>query len=128
MRIKRYKLKDGITKEDLIKAGCKEGTAIWIIKEGCTLYKTHWVSIPYISRGKKYKFECSIDIGFTENLENWNDFDNIIVLDEDFLQPYTPFYGNNFGKNIKNFPCLEATIKEYNCYMDSLSFLEEVKE
>jgi len=127
-QIKRYKLKDGITKDDLIKAGCKEGNAIWIIKEGCVLYKTHYVEITSIIEGKKYKFDYDIDIAFTENFSDWNDFDNIIVLDEDFCQPYTPFYGENFGKEVTGFICLENLIKEYNRYMDSLPFLEEISK
>lgn len=77
------------------------------------------------NKTRKCSFNFSVDIGFTDDINNWNDCDNVIVLDEDFLQPYTPFYAN-FENDITNFPCLEKTVETYNDYMDSLDFLEEV--
>lgn len=74
---------------------------------------------------RKCSFEFSIDIGFTDDINYWNDYDNVIVLDEDFLQPYIPFY-TNFENDITDFPCLEKTIETYNKYMNSLDFLEEI--
>lgn len=116
MKIKRYKLKDGTTKQDLINFGARKG-GIWINKD----------SILFISKCFSYKgLEFDIDIAFTENLCDWNDFDNILVLDDDFCQPYTPFYGENYGKDIQGFEYLEAVIERYNNYLDSLPFLEEV--
>ena len=119
MKIKRYKLKRNITKEKLVALGFKSGGS-WIKKDAelflskCFLYKdTH--------------FEYSIGIAFSSNINDWNDFDNLLILDEDFCQPYTPFYGDNYGKDIIDFPTLENVITNYNNFMDSLGILEEVK-
>lgn len=122
MKIKRYKLKDGVTKEELISLGAKEGGS-WIGKS-IKLFIGKFCC--FKDKKQRINFEFSIDIGFKDNISDWNDFDNVIILDEDFLQPYTPFYGKNFGKEVKNFPVLEECIRLYNEYMDSLSFLEEV--
>ena len=119
MKIKRYKIKNGTTAEDIKVAGGREG-GTWINKE----------SKFFISKCFEYKptqFEFSIGIAFKEDLSDWNDFDNVLVLDEDFCQPYTPFYGDNFVKDITNFPTLENCIEQYNRFMDSLPFLIENK-
>lgn len=119
MRIKRYSIRDGTTIEDIKAAGGRDG-GTWINKE----------SKLFISKYCEYKptqFEFSIGIAFKDNLADWNDFDNVLVLDEDFCQPYTPFYGENFGKDITNFPTLENCIEQYNQFMDSLPFLIEDK-
>ena len=47
-------------------------------------------------------------------------------MDEDFGQPYTPFYGDNYGKDIDNFPVLEMVIAKYNRFMSSLGIFEEI--
>lgn len=116
MKIKRYKLKDGITREQLLKYGFKEG-GIWI-KKDAELFLAHCFEY------KAINFEFSINIAFSTS--EWNDFDNVLILDEDFCQPYTPFYGKNYDKEIINFPALEYVIEKYNEFMSGLSFLEEV--
>lgn len=75
---------------------------------------------------KPYEFEFSIGIAFKDNIHDWNDFDNILVLDEDFGQSYTPFYGDMFGKDVYNFPTLEFVIEKYNEYMNSLGIFEGI--
>lgn len=119
MKIKRYKLKRNITKDDLIALGFKNGGS-WIKKDAelflCKIFNY-----------RKTHFEYSINIAFASDINNWNDFDNILILDEDFCQPYTPFYGDNYGKDIDNFPTLENVITNYNDLMDSLGIFEEVK-
>lgn len=119
MKIKRFKLRDGVTKDELRALGFKPG-GIWIKKDAelflgkCFYYKpTH--------------FEYDIDIAFGPNINDWNDFDNVLVLDEDFGQPYTPFYGENYGKDISNFPSLENVIENYNKFLGGLAIFEEVK-
>lgn len=117
MKAKSYKLKYTPTEEQLIEAGAKRG-GIWIDEE----------SVFYITKCfelSKYDFEFSISIYFKDDIGDWNDFDNVLVLDEDFLQPYTPFYGNNYKKEISNHPCLEYCIEKYNKFMDSFDFLCE---
>ena len=120
MKAKSYKLKYTPTEEQLIKAGAKCGGS-WIDKSS----KLH-ISKSFIL--PEYDFEFSIDICFKPDISDWNDFDNVLVLDEDFIQPYTPFYGDNYKKEVSNFPCLEHCIGKYNEFMDSFDFLCEVDE
>ena len=54
--------------------------------------------------------EISVIIAFPENLSEWNDFDYILVLDEDFCQPYG------------------EVIETYNEFVSSLIFLEEIEQ
>lgn len=137
-KIKRYKLKDGITKEQLLKMGIKEADYYTYIHKQAIMGKGYCAIIhftyPHTGRNGKTKqikatSEFDIDIAFTENLQNWNDFDNVIVLDSDWCQPYYPFYNYLNGKiGIKTSPkILPLLVAEYNKYMDSLEFLEEVK-
>lgn len=118
MKIKRFKLKDNITKDDLIALKFRNGGS-WI-KEDAELFLSR-----YFKYGK-YDFEYSIDIAFSSDINDWNDFDNVLVMDEDFGQPYTPFYGDNYGKDINNFPVLEMVINKYNQFMSSLGIFEEI--
>lgn len=118
MKIKRFKVKDGVTKEDLIALGFASG-GTWVKKDAklfrCRIFEytpTH--------------FEYSISIVFGDDINDWNDFDNVLILDEDFCQPYTPFYGDNFGKEIYDFPSLENVIYRYNKFMSELGIFEEV--
>lgn len=138
-KIKRYKLKDGITKEQLLKMGCRESDNLSYICKGAVIGKTHLIKIPFTYEYKdkygnlktiKYTLDFDVDISFTENLQQWNDFDNIIVLDSDFCQPYHPFY-DYMSEEMKANQApkvLLLLVAEYNKYMDSLEFLEEVKE
>ena len=118
MKAKSYKLKYTPTAGQLIDAHAKLG-GIWIDAES-VFYITKCFEQP------KYDFEFSISIYFKDDISDWNDFDNVLVLDEDSLQPYTPFYGNNYKKEISNHPCLEYCIEKYNEFMDSFDFLCEV--
>ena len=120
MKAKNYKLKYTPTEKQLIESGANSGGS-WIDKSS----KLH-ISKSFIL--PQYDFEFSIDICFKPDISDWNDFDNVLVLDEDFLQPYTPFYGNNYKKEISNHPCLEYCIEKYNEFMDSFDFLCEVSE
>ena len=120
MKAKSYKLKYTPTNGQLIDARAKLG-GIWINKNS-KLYISKFFELP------EYDFEFSIDICFKEDISDWNDFDNVLVLDEDFGQPYTPFYGKNYKKEISNHPCLEYCIEKYNEFMDSFDFLCEVSE
>ena len=119
MKAKSYKLKYTPTEEQLIDAHAKLG-GIWIDKNS-KLYISKFFELP------EYDFEFSIDICFKEDLSDWNDFDNVLVLDDDFGQPYTPFY-TNYKKEVSNHPCLEYCIEKYNEFMDSFDFLYEVSE
>ena len=120
MKAKSYKLKYIPTEEQLIAAGAKRG-GIWINEES-VFYITKCFELP------KYDFEFSISIYFKDDIGDWNDFDNVLVLDEDFGQPYTPFYGKNYKKEISNHPCLEYCIEKYNEFMNGFDFLCEVSK
>ena len=119
MKAKSYKLKYVPTEGQLIDARAKIG-GIWINKES-VFYITKFFCLP------EYDFEFSISIYFKDDIGDWNDFDNVLVLDDDFGQPYTPFY-TNYKKEVSNFPCLEHCIEKYNEFMDSFDFLCEVSE
>lgn len=119
-KIKRFKLKDGVTKKQLIALGAETG-GTWI-KKDAKLY------LCKIFEYRPTDFEYSIEIAFSKNINDWNDFDNILILDEDFCQPYTPFYGDNFGKEITNFPSLENVIENYNKWLSSLGIFDEIEE
>ena len=113
--IKHYKLKDGVTHEFLLVNGCKEG-GVWI-DESAVFY----ISKPLVD-------EISLNIAFPKELNKWNDFDYILVLDEDFGQPYTPFYryAQTRIRGGKPFKFLQMVINKYNKVMDSLPFFEEL--
>lgn len=120
MKAKSYKLKYIPSKEQLIKLRAQPG-GTWINQD----------SDLYISITRKFPGSCgyfSISIGFPdfeEGLVKWEDFNFVLVLDNDFGQPYTPFYGKNYKKDIQDFPCLEFVIEKYNEFMDSFDFLCE---
>ena len=120
MKAKSYKLKYIPSKEQLIKLGARPG-GTWINQD----------SDLYISIIREFPDSCGdfiICIGFPDfenGLVEWDDFNFVLVLDDDFGQPYTPFYGKNYKKDIQNFPCLECVIEAYNKFMDSFDFLCE---
>lgn len=113
--IKRYKLKDEIDAEFLLKNGCKEGGTYVQPDAKYLIFRTLCDSI-------------SLDIAFPEDLSRWNDDDYILVIDEDFGQPYGPFYKFYAQKRIEGYsPFLTKVMKKYNEVMDSLPFFEERK-
>ena len=120
MKAKSYKLKYIPTTEQLIKLGARPGGA-WI----------NQYSDLYISITREFPDSCGDFIisivfpDFEEGLAEWDDFSFVLVLDDEFGQPYTPFYGKNYKKDIQNFPCLECVIEAYNKFMDSFDFLCE---
>ena len=120
MKAKSYKLKYIPTTEQLIKLGARPG-GTWI----------NQYSDLYISITREFPDSCGdfiISIGFPDfekGLAEWDDFSFVLVLDDEFGQPYTPFYGKNYKKDVQNFPCLEFVIEKYNEFMDSFDFLCE---
>ena len=58
----------------------------------------------------------------------WNDFDYILVLDEDYGQPYGPFYHFMSGEIKEPWDGLKEVIEAYNEFMSSLIFLEEIND
>lgn len=109
--INKYKLKDGITMGEIIKEleerkipHCEGGG--YIHKNA---YYSFWIALVH---------DIEVCVALPEDLSEWNDEDYVLVLDDSFGQPYTPFYGN------KAFPFVLNVIGLYNKFMDSLNFLE----
>lgn len=75
----------------------------------------------YVSLGH----EITLNICFPKDLSKWNDFDYVLVLDEDFGHPYGPFY-NYMGNKIPAFPELLEIVNAYNREMSKLEYLEEI--
>lgn len=114
-KIKRYKLKNDITKDELLSYGFKLGGS-WINKDADIFISKNFYF-------KKSDFEFSINIALDSNTLDFDDFDNVLVIDEDFGQPYTPFY-DYFDENVSDFKVLEYVINCYNTTMDGYKFLD----
>lgn len=115
MKAKSYKLKYVPTVQQLRDAGFRPGGS-WMHENA------------FMFAERRFAYELSVSICFFPDLGVWDDFYNILVLDEEFGQPYTPFYSENYKKDIKGFPVLEYCIRQYNDFLDSFDFLEQVKE
>lgn len=125
-KIKRYKLVDGFDVEDYReKYRIKEGGSWACDGSENFVMKSVYFRKPNDPRDE---FEFSIYVCFpeAEKMEKWNDLDYILVLDDDFGQPYTPFY-RRYGEDVNDCWCLEKVIEKYNEWMDSLEFLEEIE-
>lgn len=115
--IKRFKLKSGLEKWWLTNVPI-EGEASWI----------HPRAIRFIGyRLNINGLEIDVDIGFPENLTEWNDFEYIIVMDDDFCQPYGPFYTKLDNPDWNGNDFLNVLVEEYNNLLTNLPFLEEIK-
>ena len=123
-KIKRYKLVDGFNIEDYReKYNIKQGGSWACGNSENYLMKSIFFKKPNDQRDE---FEFSIYVCFpsAELMDKWNDLDFVLVLDDDFCQPYGPFY-TRYGEEVDGFWCLEKVIEKYNAFMDSLEFLEE---
>lgn len=139
MKANTYRLKPGTTMQDILSTpGVSKGSASYV-REGTdaylskSFYKTMRVTMHDDDASstwtEKREYEISIIIAFdSSDLESWNDFDNVLVLDEDFCQSYTPFYGDNYKKDVSGFPFLEWVIGEYNALFDALPVFDKVEE
>ena len=109
--INKYRIKEGTTIEDILKElkakniQNAEGGS-WVNKNA---YHVLW---------KVLVSSIEVDIALPKDLSEWDDFDYVLVMDDDFGQPYTPFYSE------ESFPALLNIIGHYNKFMDSLDFLE----
>ena len=117
--IRRFRLKENITADDIRKAvGLREGGS-WI-QEDCKQF----LCVNLVD-------SMELNIGFPDDLSQWNDWDHILVLDDDFCQPYTPFYTywndvKENGRATRTYPdFLRNVIDRYNEEMGKLEFLEE---
>lgn len=122
MKIKRFKLKEGRpTQEDLDRYGFRSGGS-WIDK-GADIF----VSYMWRKPDPRYQdWEISFNMCIKKDRSDFNDFDNILVLDEEFCQPYTPFY-EFMDKKTEPFPFLAEVVSAYNEWISQFDFLEEDK-
>lgn len=112
--IKRYQLKPAVTFDWLTASSSMKAGGSWIHQDA-TVYESRLGVVRNID----------IEIAFPEDLSKWNDFDYVLVLDDDFCQPYAPFY-NYIDGDVKIFDFLEKVINEYHNFMDSRWYLEEI--
>lgn len=106
--IKRYQLKSGVTAEDLLLNGFTFSLD-GVIRD---ISAQRYTYINYILED----IELIIEIGINENGKlSFDDYKNVLVLDDDFCQPYYPFYDD-----VEGFEYLNDVIKKYNNLMDKL--------
>lgn len=116
MEIARFKTRPNVSLNHI---KCIREGGSWIHKNAI-----RFMSIPLHD-----KYEITLNIGFPEDLSKWDDFNYILVLDEEFGQPYIPFYAYLEGAwQKRESPVLNKIIKNYNEEMRALPFLEEIKE
>ena len=115
MQTAKFKLKDNITLDEIKKEVKKKhisfaDNGMWVHKDSVFVI---WVTIAD---------DITLNVAFPENLSKWNDFDFILLLDEDFGQPYVPFYESK-----KDFPFLNKVKINYNRFLSNLSFMEKIE-
>lgn len=122
--INRYKLKEGWTLEriaDYIVARRKDKRYPFAMfgKGGSWINDRtqHFISC------KCGDEDISLNIGFPEDLSSWDDYEDILIMDEEAGQPYYPFYDAD-DKPDKRFHFVLNIIGNYNRIMDSFEFLE----
>lgn len=101
--IKQYKLKPNVTKEDLLKAGFKNNGWQSQFKEPKVSYSTELIND-----------EIALNIEIETDTIKFDCYDNILILDKNFGQPYGAFYGNS------EFEYLNRVIKNDNIKMEKL--------
>lgn len=113
--IKRFNLVNNA--EELInnQKYMRKGNASFIHKD-----VTRWIV-------RTLKNDITLFVGFPDDLSIWNDFDFVLVMDDSFGQPYTPFYNLLSGES-KGFAFLNEVVEKYNEIMESFTFLKEVTE
>ncbi len=113
--VKEYEIDEKATIDKLLECGFKEGG--FLTKFECE---------------KKYRyykfltddFELHIEIGLDcDGKLVFDNFDSVIVLDDDFCQPYYPFYDET-----QDFKMVNLVIRKYNEAMDELVSLGILNE
>lgn len=128
LEIKRYKIKDGININDVVSFHGVEKCDWSFVHKDAKFGMAKYIY------SRKLDFEVSIYVTFSENLQEWDDFNYVLVLDDDFGQPYTAFYRRLEQTILPAKQKLSSTenkyvdwvVEEYNKFMDSISFLEEI--
>ena len=116
--VNEYRLKQGITAEEIISELKKKHLPTGI-------YGTYIHPDAKFSTSKEIAEDISVNIAFPEDLSEWNSFDYILVMDENFGQPYDPFYKADEDEK-RRFPFAMNVIGCYNKFMDQFEFLEKI--
>lgn len=117
---KKYHLKPNVTIEDImaeakVKAMRHGEGGSWINKRD-----VYFISCPCGDE------EITLNIGFPEDLSLWDDYDDVLLLDEMGCQPYYPFYKAIEEINTRN-PYVMNIVGHYDKIMNSFRFLEGKK-
>lgn len=115
----RYKMKPGTTISDIENFAKKEKIVFntggtWISKDA-----EHCLFIVLND-------DIDVDIAFPKDLETWDDYKHVTVMNDTIGQPYMPFYDPYENPEKEPFPYLQMVIEKYHEIMDSLPFLEKV--
>lgn len=110
-----YKLKNNITKDDLLVLGFKEGS-----------WQSQYKDIECLSKSIELVGSIYLYITIKTNPMEFDDFVDILVLDDDFCQPYTPFYGDNYKQNIDDYSYLQRVVSRYNQVIDLCGSFKKV--
>lgn len=104
--VKRYELNSNVSLEKLKKNGFKEGGILGDVSTENYCYIRYLID----------DIELLVEVGKDkDNALTFNDEENVLVLDEDFGQPYRAFYNEE-----NDFPFLNDVVKLYNKEMDKL--------
>lgn len=117
MKANSYRLKDEITRERLIELGFKDGS--WLTEDKNT---------ECVSKSIMLGNDIELNLVIKTNPMEFDDYEDVLVLDGDFCQPYTPFYGDSYKKNIKDNAFLMNVVKRYNEEMNKLGIFEIIEE
>ena len=113
-KIKEYELSNDISIDRLKEAGFEPGGWIEEVSE-----PKMYICVPLYD-----EIDIHIEIAISKDGSFiFDDSSCIYVIDEEFGQPYMPFYNSNVG-----FKYLNEVIKAYNVYMDNLVDLGILKE
>ena len=102
--IKRYELNDNVTLNNFISNNFKEGGFMKDVPSPKYYY--------YQKLLKEIELYIEISVNKDKTI-NFDDFKNILVLDDSFCQPYYPFYEGEI-----EFEFLNKVIENYNKAMD----------
>lgn len=133
-KMKRYELSNfflSLTIAEQIvllnETGFKEG--FWRESKKSDHYWMTYHFCLFNSKKERISYEFSFDVAIDlDDLNSWNDFDNLEVIDDDFGQPYNAFFkAQDSGRS---FSFLDMIIEKYENRMSKLveaKILEEVK-
>ena len=113
-----YKMKPGTTISDIEEYAKKEKLVFnnggkWISKDA-----EYCLFIVLNNR-------IDVDIAFPKDLEKWDDYEHVLVMNDDIGQPYGPFYDYLKKTAEEPDPYLQMIIAKYNEIMDGLPFIEK---